>query len=94
MYKTQKIATGAPFLIIPFDLIETETLSRLIEEFVSREGTDNGYEETLTEKAKQVLSRLKCGEMVIVFDHESQTANILPKDLANKACNSSPNKPL
>ncbi len=64
-------------MIIPHEMIEPETLENLIEEFVSREGTDNGYDEALSTRVAQVLSRLKSGEMVIVFDQESQTSNIL-----------------
>ncbi len=78
---------GDAQLIIPFELLETETLNRLIEECVSREGTDNGYEVSLATKSAQVLSRLKCGEMVIVFDQQSQVANILSKDVATEALN-------
>ncbi len=66
-------------MIIPYDMLEQDTLKNLIEEFVSRDGTDNGYDETLSRKVEQVLRGLRCGELVLVFDHESQTANILAK---------------
>ncbi|WP_257295391.1 YheU family protein [Endozoicomonas sp. YOMI1] len=71
-------------MIIPYEMIEREALNRLIEEFVSREGTDNGYEEALSTRVAQVLFRLKSGDMVIVFDQESQTPNILHKDVATQ----------
>ncbi|WP_422460029.1 YheU family protein [Endozoicomonas sp. ALB115] len=71
-------------MIIPHDMIEPETLKSLIEEFVSREGTDNGYDDALAKRVAQVLSRLKSGDMVIVFDQESQTPNILHKDVARQ----------
>lgn len=71
-------------MIIPYDLLAADTLTNLIEEFVSREGTDNGYDETLNGKVEQVLRCLKTGEWVIVFDEESQTPNILPRDIANQ----------
>lgn len=66
-------------MIIPYDMLEQDTLQNLVEEFVSRDGTDNGYDETLSQKVEQVLRGLRCGELVLVFDHESQTANILTK---------------
>lgn len=69
-------------MIIPYEMLEQETLTSLIQEFVSRDGTDNGYDETLARRVEQVMSCLKSGEMVIVFDQESQTPNILPKDVA------------
>ena len=71
-------------MIIPYEMIEQDTLNSLIEEFVSREGTDNGYDETLSQRVEQVFSRLKSGDMVIVFDQESQTPNILHKDVAKQ----------
>ncbi len=71
-------------MIIPYEMLEQETLHCLIEEFVSREGTDNGYDEALSRRVAQILSRLKSGEMVIVFDQESQTPNILHKDVAKQ----------
>lgn len=71
-------------MIIPYEMIEPETLKSLIEEFVSREGTDNGYDDALAKRVAQVLSRLKSGDMVIVFDQESQTPNIMHKDVARR----------
>ncbi|MFK0572666.1 YheU family protein [Endozoicomonas sp.] len=71
-------------MIIPYHMIAPETLSRLIEEFVSRDGTDNGYDESLAKRVKKVMARLKSGDMVIVFDQESQTPNILPKEIATE----------
>jgi uncharacterized protein YheU (UPF0270 family) len=51
------------------------------EEFVTRDGTDHGeQEDTLEEKKKAVIRQLDRGEIVIVFDSESETANIVPKE--------------
>ena len=71
-------------MIIPYKMLDEDTLQNLIEEFVSRDGTDNGYDETLSGKVAQVLGCLKSGELVVVFDHESQTANILSKEAAQR----------
>ncbi|AMO57512.1 hypothetical protein GZ77_14925 [Endozoicomonas montiporae] len=65
-------------MIIPYKDITPETLENLIEEFVSREGTDNGYDETLEQKVKQVLKQLQQGEVVIVFDSNLESVNIVP----------------
>lgn len=67
-------------MIIPYTLIEPETLNNLIEEFVSRDGTDNGFDQSLPDRVNRVMAALKSGEMVLVFDQESQTPNILPKE--------------
>lgn len=71
-------------MIIPYKMLDEDTLQNLVEEFVSRDGTDNGYDDTLSGKVAQVLRGLKSGEMVVVFDHESQTANILSKEAAQR----------
>lgn len=65
-------------LKIPYDQLSTEALQGVIEEFVTREGTDYGeIEVSLETKTSQVLSQLKSGKAVIVFDQESETCNIL-----------------
>lgn len=74
-------------MIIPYKMLDEDTLQNLIEEFVSRDGTDNGYDETLSGKVTQVLRGLSSGELVLVFDHESQTPNILSKEAAQRLNN-------
>jgi len=64
-------------MIIPFNLINNETLKSMIEECVSREGTDNGYTLSLDSKVNGVISHLKTGALVIVYDAISQTHNII-----------------
>jgi hypothetical protein len=51
----------------------------MIEEFITREGTDYGEREfSLSEKAEQVKAQIRRGDVVIVFDAETQTCNLLP----------------
>ena len=69
-------------MIVPFKMINGETLRNLVEEFVSRDGTDNGYDQNLEDRAERVMGMLKSGEMVVVFDQATETANILPKEQA------------
>ena len=64
-------------MIIPYQELEAETLNNLITEFVSRDGTDNGYESNIERRIEQVLRQLKAKEAVIVFDHESESVNII-----------------
>lgn len=62
---------------IPFQELETETLNAIIEEFISREGTDYGFHETsLEQKVQQVKSQLQRGEIVVTFDPESQSCDL------------------
>ncbi len=65
-------------LKIPYGQLNPETLNGVIEEFVTRDGTDYGeFEVSLKTKISQVLGQLKSGKAVIVFDQESETCNIL-----------------
>jgi len=66
---------------IPASRLSREALDGLIEEFVTRDGTDYGLQEhTLEQKKSAVARQLDRGEVVIVFDPESETCNIIPKD--------------
>ena len=65
-------------LKIPYDQLNPETLNGVIEEFVTRDGTDYGeFEVSLETKISQVLGQLKSGKAVIVFDRATETCNIL-----------------
>ena len=56
-----------------------DALRGLVEEYVSREGTDYGHGEwSLEEKVRQVLQQLERGEARIVFDLERESASIVP----------------
>lgn len=68
----------------PADL-SAEALRSLVEEFVTRDGTDYGaIERNLEEKIAAVMAQLASGEARLVFDPESETANVVvAKDLAS-----------
>ena len=66
-------------MLIPADLLESDTLTRLIEDFVTREGTDNGDETPLETRVLRVRRALDRGEAVIVFDPESQQCQLALK---------------
>ena len=62
---------------IPFQELAVETLTAIIEEFISREGTDYGVHETsLEKKVQQVMNQLQLGEIVVTFDQESQSCDL------------------
>jgi len=68
-------------MIIPFDKLSPEALQTLIEEFVTRDGTDTGYEQKSFENDVGMVKRqLKRGDAVIVYDQNIKTSNIVPKD--------------
>lgn len=62
---------------IPWQSLDSETLTNLIEYFVLREGTDYGeHERSLSEKVDQVRQQLKSGEAVLVYSELHETIDI------------------
>jgi uncharacterized protein YheU (UPF0270 family) len=64
------------YVIVPSEALSRPALEGLIEEFITREGTEYGAREFgLEEKKLSVARLLERGEAVIVFDleHESTT---------------------
>lgn len=67
-------------MIIPYEQISSEALQGLIEEFITRDGTDYGEEEIpLNVKVTQIKQLLRRGEVVVVFDTASESVSILPR---------------
>jgi uncharacterized protein YheU (UPF0270 family) len=64
-------------ILIPPDRLSPEVLEALIEEFVTRHGTNLA---DASAKALQVRARLKTGQVVIVYDEKSESTNIVAKD--------------
>jgi len=71
-------------MIIPHQTLAADTLKNLIEEFVSREGTDYGdYDLTLQDKVQSVQAKLDSGEIVILFIESTQSVNIVERQSLN-----------
>ncbi|GFM87989.1 UPF0270 protein [Pseudomonas cichorii] len=66
-------------MLIPYDQLEPDTLTRLIEDFVTRDGTDNGDETPLQTRVLRVRHALSKGQAVIFFDLESQQCQLMPR---------------
>ena len=66
-------------MLIPYDQLEADTLTRLIEDFVTRDGTDNGDETPLETRVLRVRHALSKGRAVIFFDLESQQCQLMLK---------------
>ena len=76
-----KINWPNDIMIIPFQKLSREALRGVIEEFVTRDGTDYGFIETdLEQKIDIVLRQLKRGEVFIVYDQDAETTTILSKE--------------
>ena len=65
-------------MIVPHNQISPAALQGLIEEFITREGTDYGAEEfSLAQKVEQVQQQMERGEVVVVFDITSESVSLL-----------------
>lgn len=66
---------------IPPSALTDEILRAIIEEFITREGTDYGvYEYSLDEKVEQVLEQLNKEEVMIQFDQRTESVTIVRKN--------------
>ena len=66
---------------LPIERLSPEALNGVIEEFVSRNGTDYGITEVpLETKIRQVKGQLKSGHAVLIYDSVTKTCNILLAD--------------
>jgi uncharacterized protein YheU (UPF0270 family) len=67
-------------VVVPWDLLSEPALRGVIEEFVTREGTEYGLDEVeLETKVAQVRRQLERGEIVVVFDAKTETVGLVQK---------------
>ena len=57
-------------MLIPYEHLQADTLTRLIEDFVTRDGTDNGDDTPLETRVLRVRQALAKGQAAILFDPE------------------------
>jgi uncharacterized protein YheU (UPF0270 family) len=78
-------ATLELVVIIPHGELSPDTLDNLISEFVTRDGTDYGEQETpLASRIGQVRQLLQRGQVVILFSESTGLCNIVTKDQLEK----------
>jgi uncharacterized protein YheU (UPF0270 family) len=64
-------------LRIPHQALDPDTLRNLVEEYVTREGTDYGeHLYSLADKVAQVLKQLEQGKVVLLYDPDSATCQL------------------
>ena len=67
--------------IVPINRLSPEALRGVIEEFVTRQGTDYGEREVSSETSfGQVRHKLEKGLAVLIYDDETETTNIFLAD--------------
>ncbi|MFB2864325.1 YheU family protein [Aeromonas sp. MdU4] len=68
-------------MIIPWQELDADTLTNLIEHFVLQEGTEYGEQEiSLGTKVEEVRNQLQQGRVVIVYSELHESVNIVMKD--------------
>ena len=68
-------------IIVPWKEIPADALDNLIEEFVTRDGTDYGDTEIATSaKVEQVRNQLKKEEASVVFDDVTESVSIMSRE--------------
>jgi len=69
-------------MIIPHENLSAEALAGLVEEYVSRDGTERGE---VADKSKAVIQLLERGELVLVYDPDSESCNLIAPDQLSAA---------
>jgi uncharacterized protein YheU (UPF0270 family) len=65
-------------VLVPTSALSPEAMDSLIQDFVTRDGTDYGLREhSLEEKVKSVKRQLERGDVVIAFDLEQESATLV-----------------
>lgn len=62
-------------MIIPHQQLSKDALRGIIEEFISR---DNDIDLSLEESSDKIKKLLDNGDLVVVYDEESESCSILP----------------
>lgn len=66
---------------VPADMLSPEALDGIMEDFITREGTDYGlYEYSLDDKKAQVLAQIRSGQVIILFDPFAESCHLVVKD--------------
>lgn len=70
-------AAAPPGVQVPWRSLSPTTLRAVIEEFITREGTEYGeHDMPLDHKVDAVMAQLKHGSVAIFFDNETETVTL------------------
>jgi hypothetical protein len=70
-------------MLIPTTLLSATALRAVVEEFVTRDGTDHS---SVEQRIEAVLGQLAAGHVELHFDDATKTCNILPAGEMPAAC--------
>ena len=68
-------------ILIPVGSLTQTTLRRVIEEYITREGTDYGrVEVSVTVQIERAMKAIETGDVVIMFDPATETTTLVKAD--------------
>jgi len=68
-------------MIIPVTELPKDTLQRIAEDFITRDGTDYGDTElSLEQKTENLLRQIHRGDVLLCFDEATESVNLIPKE--------------
>jgi uncharacterized protein YheU (UPF0270 family) len=75
----------ADFVRVPPERLAPETLQALLEDYVTRDGTDYGqYELSAADKREQVARQLRCGDLQLLYDADSEEWDLVDRQRARQ----------
>jgi uncharacterized protein YheU (UPF0270 family) len=67
-----------PPVQVPIEALSEQALAGIIDDFILREGTDYGHQETgYDAKTRRVRAQLDSGEVVIAFDPNTESVTLM-----------------
>lgn len=66
-------------MLIPAKMLDPDTLQSLLEDFVTRDGTDNGYDASLVQRVERLRRQIDRDEVVIVFHPDTGDTSLAHK---------------
>lgn len=72
---------------IPHSQLQADTLRALVEEFISREGTDYGMHEfSLKDKVEQVLHQIEREQVYIIYSELHESCTLISREEFERRC--------
>jgi len=72
-------------MIVPYKALSEYALQALIEDFVTRDGTDYGFDEMSTqEKTAHLLVLLETEDLLISYNEETESCGLVTKEELSK----------
>lgn len=68
-------------MIVPPERLTEDVMRGILESYITRDGTDYGENELdMEDKVRQLLPQVLNGDVLIVYDEDSESINLIAKD--------------